>query len=400
MTGLPSEGAPDTRPFDGGGRVIAVALALAMIGLGLCVVGFFVDPRQTFAAYLIAYSFVATVLLGLMVFVMAAHAMHAGWPVAVRRLAELGFGAMPLLAVLVVPLLLSVDELYPWMHPERISDHHVRQLVEHKRTLMNARFFWGRAVFFVLLWTLVAALLRRWSLAMDRPSSPDLHPRLRAFSSALLPLIGITGSLAAFDWLMSLSPDFYSTMYGLYVLSGGFVAAMGLMAIMMWTAQRAGFLVGVGRSHWYAIGRLLFAFLIFWAYTAFFQYLLIWIGNKPIEVKFYLQRIQPGDRWTSWFIVWGHFAVPWLILLSYWVKRHAGSITLLGAWILGCHYVDIHWLVGAHRLPAAPWQWQDAPALLFVGGATVAFAVWRQRGRLLSASYDVEYARAVAYESR
>jgi hypothetical protein len=325
--------------------------------------------------------------------------MSAGWPVAVRRLAELGLGAMPLVAVLVVPLLFSVGALYPWMHPERIADPHVRELVEHKRPLMNAGFFAARAVVFVVLWAIIATLLRRWSLAMDRPSPPELHARLRAFSCALLPFLGLTGSMAAFDWLMSLSPDFYSTMYGLYVLAGGFVASMGLLAVMMRAAQSAGYLEAVGRSHWYAIGRLLFAFLIFWAYTGFFQYLLIWIGNKPIEVKFYLERIQPGDRWTSWFIVFGHFAAPWLILLSYWVKRHAGSVTLLGAWLLGCHYIDIHWLVGARR-GAAPWQWQDAPALAFVGGIVVAFAMWRQRGRLLSAYYDADYARAVAYVSR
>jgi hypothetical protein len=330
---------------------------------------------------------------------MGAHAMNAAWPTAIRRLCELGFSATPLLILLYVPLLWST-RLYPWAHPERVADHHRRELVLHKLPVMNAPFFFVRAFAFLLLWTLVAELLRRWSLDMDRPGAPSLKDRLRAFSCALLPLVGITGTFAAFDWIMSLSPDFYSTMYGLYVLSGGFVAAVGLVAIMMMAAQRAGWLVEVNRSHWYAIGRLLFAFLIFWAYTGFFQYMLVWIGNRPIEARYYIERFRPGDLWTSWFLVVGHFFVPWLILLSYAVKRHRSSVTALGAWLLAAHYVDIHWLVGARRDDAQAWQWPDAPALLLVGGLCVAFALWRQRGRLLSAIHDPDYAVGIHYESR
>jgi len=392
-------GKPDERPFDGGGRAIVVALAIAALGGAGFVVALVLDPTQALSSYLIAYSFAITVVVGLLAFVMGAHAMNAAWPTAVRRVAELGFGAMPLLVLLYLPLFWSA-RLYPWAHPERVADHHVRELVLHKRPVMNAPFFFVRAIVFLLLWTLVAELLRRWSLAMDRPGAPSLKDRLRGFSCVLLPLVGITATFASFDWIMSLSPDFYSTMYGLYVLSGGFVGALGLMAIMMSSAQSGGWLVGVNRSHWYAIGRLLFAFLIFWAYTGFFQYMLIWIGNRPIEAKFYIERFRPGDLWTSWFLVWGHFAVPWLILLSYAVKRRRATVTAMGAWLLACHYVDMHWLVGARRQAAQAWHWADAPALLLVGGLGVAFALWRQRGTLLSAVWDPDYTVAVHYESR
>jgi hypothetical protein len=189
-------------------------------------------------------------------------------------------------------------------------------------------------------------------------------------------------------------------MYGLYALSGGFVAAVGLLAIMVAAAQRAGWLVHVRRSHWYALGRLLFAFLIFWAYTGFFQYMLIWIANKPVEARFYIERIKPGDRWTSWFLVYGHFLVPWLIMLSYFIKRHRATVTAMGAWLLACHYVDVHWLVGADRGAPTPWRWEDAPPLLVIGGLSVAFALWRQRGRLLTAYYDPDYVEGTHYESR
>jgi hypothetical protein len=390
----------DAEPFRGGGRAIVVALLVAAVGAAGFVAALFVDARQALAGYLIAYFFVVTVLVGLLAFVMGAHVMNAAWPTTVRRLCELAAGAMPLVVVLYVPLFWSASRLYPWAHPERIADAHIRGLVEHKRALMNAPFFYGRAVAYLVLFTVVAELLRRWSLAMDRLEPPDLKPRLRAFSALLLPLVGLAGTFAAFDWTMSLSPDFYSTMYGLYVLSGGFVASVGLLAIMTACAQRAGWLLHVERSHWYALGRLLFAFLIFWAYTGFFQYMLIWIANKPVEARFFVERIKPGDRWTSWFLVYGHFLAPWLILLSYAVKRHRFSVTAMGAWILACHYIDVHWLVGADRGGTHPWRWEDAPALLFIGGATVAFALWRQRGQLLTAYYDPDFVEGAHYESR
>jgi hypothetical protein len=389
-------------PFRGGRRLLVWSLAACAVGAVLSIVGFAVNARQTFAAYLIAYFFVVTIELGLLAFVMGAHAMSATWPAAIRRLPEAALGAMPLVAVLYIPLLFAPKWLYPWAHPESVTDRATRTLLEHKLVWLNTPFVESRAVVYVAVWVLVAFLLRRESFAMDRAkdgeAAPDRRDRLRALSCALLPLVGITGTFAGFDWVMSLSPDFYSTMYGLYVLSGGFLGALGFLAVLVFAVERAGLLTGIQRSHWYALGRLLFAFLIFWAYIGFFQYLLIWIGNKPVEARFYIERIKPGDRWTSWFLVFGHFAAPWLVLLSYAVKRHRASVAALGAWLLVCHYIDVHWLVGADR-GAPPWQWQDAGALLFIGGATVACAVWRQRGRLLAATHDPDWAAALAYES-
>jgi hypothetical protein len=395
-----SEGHRDAQPFRGGGRAIVVALVVALVGAAGFVAALLVDGRQALTGYLISYFFAVTVFVGLLAFVMGAHAMSAAWPTTIRRICEAALGSAPLLVVLYLPLFWSASRLYPWAHPERVADHHRRMLVEHKLPVMNAPFFYVRAVFYLVLFAVVAELLRRWSLAMDRPSPPDHKPRLRAFSALLLPPVGMAGTFAAFDWIMSLSPDFYSTMYGLYALSGGFVATVGLIAILCACAQRAGWLLHVKRSHWYALGRLLFAFLIFWAYTGFFQYMLIWIGNKPIEARYFVERIRPDDRWTSWFLVYGHFLVPWVILLSYYVKRHRWSVTAMGAWILACHYVDVHWLVGADRGGRPAWRWEDAPPLLLIGGLLVAFALWRQRGQLLSAFYDPDFVEGTQYESR
>jgi hypothetical protein len=384
----------DEEIFRGGRRLMLGSLVVAAVGLIIFVVGLVVDWKQALFSYLIAYFYAITVILGLLSFVMGAHAMNATWPTAIRRVVEMGFAAMPVLGIAYIPLFWSAN-LYPWAHPETITDAATREIVMHKLPVMNPPLFYLRAVAFIVAWTVIAEVLRRRSLRMDKPEAPDLHDGLRGFSAVALPILGLTGTFAAFDWLMSLSPDFYSTMYGLYVLSGGFVASLGLIALLLNYTRPS----GVRPSHWYAVGRLLFAFLIFWSYTGFFQYMLIWIANKPVEARFYIERFHAGDIGTSWFLVIGHFVVPWLVLLSYAVKRNPKSITVIGAWILLCHYVDIHWLVAAHR-PGRPWSWQDLAPLLFIGGISVAFSIWRQRGHLIAARHDPHYAAATAYESR
>jgi hypothetical protein len=256
----------DREPFFGARRALHISLAVAALGFAGCLVGLFVDARQTLAAWLIAWFFAATVALGLLAFVLAGYVMSAVWPTPLRRVAEAGFSSLALLAALWTPLLFAIHRLYPWAHPERITEPRLRALVEHKTPIMNPPFFLVRAILFLILWVAVAEILRAASLH-PRPTKD----RVRAFSSVALPLVGLTGTFAAFDQLMSLSPDFYSTMYGLYLLSGGFVAAVGVISVAAFAAQRAGRLAAVNVSHWYALGRLLFAFLIFWAYTGFFQ---------------------------------------------------------------------------------------------------------------------------------
>jgi hypothetical protein len=397
----------EARPFSGAPRVVRAALAAAAVGLVATAIGCVFDPVGTAASYLTAFSFVMTVAIGLITFVMSVHAMNATWPAVIRRVAEMGLAVMPVLLLLAVPLGFALSQLYPWMHPERVADARMREAVLHKLPIMNAPFVIGRAVGYLGCFALSAWWLRAASLAMERSEGDPAvrarralaeKARLRKVSSVGLPIIGLAGTFAAFDWLLSLSPDFTSTMYGLYVLAGGFLGALGLVAVMTTLAQRSGYLPFINSSHVYALGRLLFAFLIFWAYCGYFQYLLIWLGNKPVEVRFYLERFRPDDPVTSWFLVGGHFALPWLILLSYEVKRDRRAVTALGAWLLACHYVDIHWLVGP-RSGGPPWRWQDLPALLLVGGVCVATALRLQRGRALYAFADPDLEPAMGYES-
>jgi hypothetical protein len=397
----------DRRPFQGGGRWLLASLAAGIAGGIGVAVGLALDPRQALFSWLVAYTFVLTVVLGTAAFLMTCHAINATWPIALRRVGEATTAVMPLLALLLIPILVGLSKLYPWMAPGAIADPHVQELVRHKLPLMNRPFVIARAILYVGVWVVVCGGLRRLSLATDRSDADagagarDLTPRLRAFSAVLLPALGITATWAAFDWLMSLSPDWYSTMYGFYVLAGGFLGALALLVVLVVGAQQSGRLAGIQRAHYYALGRLLLAFVVFWGYVAYFQFFLIWIADKPLESRWYLERLRGGYRWISAFLVVGQFLLPFFALLPYAVKQRARILRVISLWLLLAHYLDVHWLIAPARGAAAGvFHWLDAAAFLCVVGLSIAFGIWRQRGHALAAAWSPAYARALEYRSR
>jgi hypothetical protein len=389
----------DVEPFRGGRRPLLGGLGAALLGALLLALGLVLAPRQTLFSYLAAYAWAHSIVLGMLALLMTCHAMGATWPVALRRLQEAVVGAMPLISLLFLPVLLGMSQLYPWRHPEAVADPVARELLEHKLGWLNWGGFTGRAVAYQVLWLATARALRRWSFEMDHPSAPDRTRAMKILSSIFLPAVGLALTFAAFDWLMSLSPDWYSTMFGLYYSIGGFLAAIALWTILTAAVQRTGRLAGVGRSHYYALGRLLLAFVVTWAYLAFFQFFLIWIANKPLEARWYVDRSRGGWAVVSGLLFFGHFAAPFVLLLSYRLKQRLAPLTVLSAWILVMHYVDVHWMVAPARGGGPIYHWLDLGALLFVAGLALAFAVWRQRGRPLVPTGDPALDRAFAYES-
>jgi hypothetical protein len=387
--------------FRGGRAIVTRSLGLALLGALLLVIGAFVDRERLFYAYLAAYAFAVTTAVGALLFLMTCHAMNATWPVAVRRLTEAIVGALPLLCALFVPLLFGLGALYgEWLHPESIHEEHVRAAVLHKTPYLNLPFFLVRTGFYFAVWLVFGALLRRGSMKGD--SSPALADsrRLRVISVAGLPPVALTLSFAAFDWLMSLAPTWVSTMFPVYVFGGGFVAAIALLTVLAFAAERAGLLPGLNASHYYALGRLLLTFTIFWAYAAFFQLLLIWIGNKPEEVEFYVLRSHGPWAVMSVVLVLTRFVIPFVILLNYRIKRRPAWLSAVAAWIFVAHYLDMHWLVAPEAPGArAPFHWLDAAALLAVVGSCVAFTVLRVRGRPLVPVNDPALPAAFRYES-
>lgn len=386
--------------YHGGDRLLRWSFALAVLGAAGLVIGAFLDPRQLFLAYLTAYAFAVSIAGGALIFLMIGHAMNAGWPVVVRRLTETIVATLPLLALLFVPLLFGLHTLYPWTRPETLSDEVTRHIVLARRPYHDLPFFLVRSAIYLGVWAVIGTLLRRWSLARDADPLADVNGRMRALSAGALPAVAVTLSFASFDWLMSLTPGWFSTMYPVYWFAGGFVAALALLVLLTFAAQERGYLPDVSLAHYHALGRMLLAFVVFWAYAAYFQFFLIWIANRPDEVGFFADRAQGPWIVVTVVLVLAQFVAPFFALLSYRLKHRPQQLAFVAAWILVAHYLDVHWLVMPAARPRVPFHWLDLAALLAVGGACTAFSVSRLRGRAMLPIHDPALSRAIRYQSR
>ncbi len=382
----------------GGGMAAWICLFVGVAAGAVMVWAFVAHPARAFHSYLTAYAFTLSLVIGSAAFIMMGHAANATWPVAVRRLGEAAAAPTPLLLVLFAPVVGGLGNLYPWMHPEHYAEP-TRRMLEHRQPYMNPGFFAGRALFYLLVWSLFAWLLRRWSLASDHGSDPERqHVRLRRLSYAGLPIMALTSGFAAFDWFMSLAPEFSSTMFGALWIAMCLFGGTACIVLLTALARAAG-LHSAGPSHVHALGRLLFAFLIFLGYTSFFQFMLVWIANKPSEAVWYVERSHGAYFWGSVFLVLGHFFLPFFALLSFGLKRRLSWLAAIAGWCLFSQYLHLHWTITPSSSERG-FAWLDLIALLAVLGLTLSFGLWLQRGRLLAPVGDPVYRAALRYRSR
>jgi hypothetical protein len=271
--------------------------------------------------------------------------------------------------------------------------------VLRKAAYLNVPFFLVRAAVYFAVWIALAELLRRWSLRTDREPSARLVHRQRALSAGGLPVFAFALTFAAFDWLMSLSPWWYSTIYGVYVFSAGFLCALGLVAVVARLARRAGAQPAADApAHFHALGNLLLTFVVFWAYVAFCQLLVIWIGDEPLEARWLYLRVHTLWAVLGVVIFLGMFAVPFLLLLLRDFKRSPRLLARLGAGLVLMLWLDMYWLVMPEVYPAGPRpHWLDLAALAFVGGSMLAFGAWRAAGHPLVAPNDPQLQRSLEY---
>jgi hypothetical protein len=374
---------PATAPYTGGRRLALRAGAVGAIGLLLTLAGGVAfDSRRALHAYLVAFTFWVGIALGALILLGSFHASNARWPVVLRRFVEHVPAALPIFVVLFIPVVLGRHQLFPWTTPDALEPE-LRHLVAHKRPYLNVPFFVVRAVLYFGSWVVVAELLRRWSLRQDASGGIALTRWQRRLGAGSLPLLALTLSFAAFDWIMSVDPRFYSTIFGAYWFAGSFIGAFAVIAIagMLTRGDPTQFGSQMSAEHFHSVGKFLLAFVAFWAYMAFSQFLLIWIANVPEEVPWLAVRIQGGWAWVFGFLVLGQFLVPFFLLLSRDLKRDPRSLARVAAWTLLAHWVDMYWLIMPQLDPGGPRPslW-DLTALVGVGGVAVAFTLYRMRG--------------------
>jgi hypothetical protein len=408
--GARGDGRPDSRTalaaivrarLDHHPRTRAAWLALGIIGLLFCILGFVSSPQQAYMSYLTAYCAMLGVVLGALIMVMTAHATNASWFVVLRRLAEDASATIPLFALLFIPILVGMRELYPWVTPDALGPD-ARERVLAKQGYLNVPFFVIRAIVYFACWTALAWLLRRWSVRQDRErDNLELSARQRHLSAFGLVIVGVTLTFASFDWLMSLLPTWYSTVFGVYIFAGAFVGALALVAIVGLNAVRGGALTGlVHADHFHALGKLMLTMVIFWAYIAFAQLLIIWIGDIPEEIAWYYVRWRNGWGALGLVLLFGNFVLPFLLLLSRDFKRSPRLLAALGAWLLVMHYVDIYWVaVPALHREGFHASWFDLASLAAVIGLPVALWMYLVRARAAVPVGDPYLDASLRYET-
>jgi hypothetical protein len=376
-------------------RFVLGALGVGLLGLVLCAIGLAVDTRQTLFSWLMAWAFATSLALGALILVMIMNAANGEWFLLFRRLGEAMAGSLVPLAILGVPLLLGLAQLYPWAGALP-DDPHARHALAHKRLYLNEAFFIIRYAVYFVLFIMTVLVLRGWSLRQDSDGDIALRTRQRMWSSALLPAIALALTFGATDWLMSLSATWFSTVYGIYYWAGGFVAAISLLVIV---ARRAG-VPGIRVTHFYALGRLMLAFTIFWTYIAYAQGFIIWIGNKPDEVTWYVTRTRGSWAAVAIVLFAAHFAIPFFILLLRSIKYRPRALALVAGWMVFAHLVDIYWIVlpALHSEGFAP-HWLDVAALVAVVGLCAAWSGAWLRGHKLVPEAAPAMALGLAYDA-
>jgi hypothetical protein len=379
-------------------RLPRLAGGAGLLGLLVSGVLYRGDPTRFYQAWLLAFLYFLSLALGGLAYVLMMQAARAGSSVSVRRLGEALMATLPLFVPLFVPVLLGLHHVYEWTHVDAVARD---VLLTHKRPYLNVPFFVVRAAAYFLVWGGTAWWFYRRSLQQDATGDPELTRRMQRVAPPALVAFGFTVTFAAFDWIMALQPHWYSTIFGLYFFAGSFVGAFALMALLATRLRGVGRLAqAITPDHLHDLGKWLFAFVAFWAYLAFSQFLLIWYANLPEETIFYAQRWRGGFQAVSLLLVLGHFAVPFFFLLPRAVKRSARALAVGAVWMLAAHLVDLYWLVMPARAEAhAAVHLVDVTIFVGVGGLFVAALAWLLRRHAVVPIRDPRLPEALAFEN-
>jgi hypothetical protein len=296
---------------------------------------------------------------------------------------------------LFVPILLGLDDIYVWVRPEAASD----TLLQQKASYLNPLGFAFRSFAYLVVWSLFAWVLNRLSLKQDQTAEPRLFPKMQGISAAGLVTYFLLATFASIDWLMSLDPHWYSSIFGVYVIIGQVLTGLAFVIVVAGYLSRREPMAGVLQPrHIHDYGNLLLAFVMLWAYIAVSQLIIIWSGDLPEEIVWYLERVQGG--WLGVSIALGlfHFLLPFLILLSRGFKRNIRTLTTVAVFMLVMGWIDLYWLAAPTFHHHFSIHWLDFTTLVAVGGAWLALFIGQLQQRPLLPINDPYLDEALAHE--
>ncbi len=365
--------------------IVGVVFGIAAIALA------FTRPDEFYRGYLLGYMCWLGVALGSMAVLMIRHLTGGGWGMVIRRILGAAMRTLPLLAILFIPVILGMHHLYVWARPlDEVADKHLREHLEQiTKTYLTTNGFIIRAIVYFAIWNLLSFLLSIWSKQTDRAGAPDNTQRFKAVAGPGLILYGFTITFAVIDWVMSIDPSWISTIFGLVILIGEVLSAMCFAVVVeriLYNYRPMSEMLKPDFVHDH--GKWMLTFIMLWAYFSFSQWLIIWAGNLPTEITFYLKRFNGNWGYIGLFLAIFHFAVPFAILLSRPFKRNIRKLVWLAIWLMLMRYVDLFWTIEPNFSRVLTISVADVIVPIAIGGFWLAY-FFRNLGSLpLLPAYD------------
>jgi hypothetical protein len=369
-------------------------MVVALVGVVATAIGFlFSGAGRFFEAYLVAYIFWVGVSLGSLAILMVIHLTGGAWGLMIRRPLEAATRTIPYMAVLFLPIFLGMGHLYHWTHADQVA---ADPIMAEKQAYLNTPFFVVRQVLYWIIWSALAILLNRWSAEQDRTGDPALVSKFSKLSGGGLVVHALILTFAMVDWVMSLNPHWFSTIWGLLFLVGQGLSALAFaIVVLIMLSQYPPLNRIVNSHHLHDLGKLLFAFLMLWAYLSFSQFLIIWSANTAEEIPHYLVRMSNGYQWLGVGLIVLHFAVPYALLLSRDIKRDTVRLRLIAGWLVFIRIIDYFWYVAPEFHDRFNVSLLDIALPVALGGIFLALFAMQLRARPILPINDPDLAKAI-----
>jgi hypothetical protein len=375
-------------------RIVRLGWGLLLLGIVILAAGYGVDGRRAAFDNVILLLFMASLAVGSVFFVALEYIGGAVWSVPMRRISEFLASLSPLLPLVALPALFHLHDLFHWTHTEAVKADAVLQ---SKSPYLNVTFFIVRFAIAVVVWTVFYLLFTRNSRKQDSTRDQKLTTWNIRLAAVFLPLFAVTITLTAVDWAMSLEPHWFSTIIGVYYFSGTVLTAVAALTLAVVMFSERGMLQGIRPDHLYSLGALLFAFVNFWAYIAFSQFLLIWYANLPEETFWFMARWKNGWEVVSVLLIVVRFAVPYFVLLPQESKMDPRRLKFMAIWILAAHLLDLYWLVMPTYSAGVTVGWFELSIPLIAAGLAIVVLAFNMKRIPLIPIGDPKLERALKF---
>lgn len=345
-------------------------IILLLTGVVILAAAFVFEPHRAFFDYLWIFTFLISIAVGSLGLVALEYMVGATWSTPFRRVFEITASMVPYLIILAIPLFFGLHDLFHWTHEDVVK---ADKVLTSKEPYLNVQFFTIRTVVILLIWLLFYMFLTRNSEKQDETSDPKYTVKNIKLSMVFGPLFLITLTVISIDWIMSLEPHWFSTMFGVYYFAGTLLAALSINTIILISLKEGDYLPSqVKSSNFYSLGTLIFAFTVFWGYIGFSQYMLIWYSDLPEETFWMIQRWEGSWKYVSLGLIFLHFVIPFLILVGRQSKTNLKLLKIMAIWMLVMHAYDLFWLImPTYMKDGASFGWTELSFPLIVSGLTI-----------------------------